>query len=327
MAARGPASSLGRAHSLIATITLNPSLDEWMQLSSLHMGRLNRATGFARYPGGKGINVSRVVHELGGHTVAFGLAGGEDGLILRELMNRLALPHRFIPVAGSTRNNYKILTDAPAGLTEINTAGPTVSRRALVTLQRALLAHRPLPAVAVCSGSLPPGVPATIYQQWIRLLRARDIPTVLDASGQALRYGIQGRPWCIKPNREESGELLGERLTTFARCVQGLQRLLRMGPRLVILSLRGEGALLGCAHTREVWHARPPVIRARSAVGAGDSLVGGFLTGWVRGQPLHEAFRLGVASGTATAMTPGTELCHRADVKRLVRRVALRRLA
>ncbi|MBI3997305.1 MAG: 1-phosphofructokinase [Candidatus Omnitrophica bacterium] len=327
MAARGPAPSLGRAHPVIATITLNPSLDEWMQLSSLRVGRLNRATGFARYPGGKGINVSRVVHELGGHTVAFGLAGGDDGLILRELMNRLALPHRFIPVAGSTRNNYKILTDDPAGLTEINTAGPVVSRRVLAALQRTVLTHRPAPAAVVLSGSLPPGAPVHVYQRWIRLLQARDIPTVLDASGAALRHGLRAHPWCIKPNRDEAAEVLRTRLTTVTQCVHGMQRLLQMGPRIVMLSLGRDGALLGCAHTREVWQAVPPRIRARSAVGAGDSLIGGFLTGWVRGQPLQDAFRLGVASGTATAMTPGTELCHRADVMRMLRRVTIKRVA
>ena len=103
---------------MIATVTLNPSLDEWMHLPSLRVGRLNRAAGFARYPGGKGLNVSRVIHELGGPTLAFALAGGKDGLVLRGLMRHLAIPHEFVTVAGSTRNNYKIQTAHPRVLTE-----------------------------------------------------------------------------------------------------------------------------------------------------------------------------------------------------------------
>ena len=114
---------------MIATMTLNPSLDGLMELPTRRPGRLNRAAGFARYPGGKGINVSRVVHELGGPTVAFALAGGEDGLILRELMNRLQIPHEFETLRGPTRNNYKIRTMRPQRLTEINTAGLGCRRR------------------------------------------------------------------------------------------------------------------------------------------------------------------------------------------------------
>ena len=312
---------------MIATVTLNPSLDEWMQLASLRVGSLNRAVGFARYPGGKGLNVSRVVRELGGRTVAFGLAGGEDGLILRERINRLTIPHEFISVAGSTRNNYKIVTRRPDGLTEINTQGPRVSARVLRALERRLLGRRPRPGVVALSGSLPPGAPAMIYYRWIRALRRRGIAAVLDASGSALRHGVRARPWMIKPNRQEAEELLGRRIRGLAGAARAVRQLLDAGPEIVILSLGPEGALLASSAPSGVWFARPPAVALASAVGAGDSLVGGFLVGRMQGRPLLEAFRLGVASGTATAMTPGTELCHAADVRRLLRRVAIRQVA
>ncbi|MBI2123617.1 MAG: 1-phosphofructokinase, partial [Armatimonadetes bacterium] len=124
---------------MIATVTFNPSLDEWVTLSSLKLGVLNRAAGWSRYAGGKGINVSRVVRELGGRTIAFGLAGGEDGTILRERLNRMTLPHVFVDVPGSTRNNYKIQSALPPALTEINCPGPRVRAAAINRLQRALL--------------------------------------------------------------------------------------------------------------------------------------------------------------------------------------------
>lgn len=312
---------------MIATVTLNPSLDEWMHLASLRIGELNRAAGFARYPGGKGVNVSRVIQTLGGRTVAFGVAGGEDGMILRERMNRLALPHRFVTVPGPTRNNYKIVTERPRALTEINLAGPRVPAAALRVLWRQLAGARPRPRCAVLSGSLPPGVPASVYRRWIDALRRLGVPCMLDASGEPLRQGLAARPWMIKPNRHEAEELLGRAVRGRLAASRAVQQLLRRGPALVILSLGAEGALLGCASPPEVWAARSPAVKVDSAVGAGDSLVGGFLTGWASGRTLVEAFRLGVAAGTATAMTPGTELCHRRDVRRLLRRVAVRRIA
>ena len=323
-----PSARDDRSVRMIATVTLNPSLDEWVTLPALRLGSLNRASGFRRYPGGKGINVSRVVHELRGRTKAFALAGGEDGHILQTLLQQLSIPYAFVHLAaGSTRNNYKIVTGPPRALTEINTAGPRVTSRALQALARRLLTTRPRPTCVVLSGSLPPGAPSSIYHHWIIRLRRQGIPSVLDTSGTALRDGLLARPWLIKPNRQEAEELLQERLSTMARAVTGVKRLVRRGPTLAILSLGAKGALLACANPHGVWWARPPTVRVDSAVGAGDSLVGGFLTGWARGDSLLEAFRLGVASGTATALTPGTELCHRVDVQRLLLRLTVRRLA
>ncbi|MBI4341297.1 MAG: 1-phosphofructokinase [Candidatus Omnitrophica bacterium] len=311
---------------MILTVTLNPSLDEWVELPSIRLGELNRAKTFHRYAGGKGINVSRVVRELGGQTVACGFAGGEDGLILRQQLNRLGVPHRFVEIAGTTRNNYKILTRQASRLTEINTAGPRVQRRDLDALQRALLARAASAGSVVLSGSLPPGAPVTIYARWIRLLHRRNVPVALDASGEALRAGLVARPWLIKPNRREAEELLGRSVASRTDAVRALRALLARGPEIAILSLGKDGALLGCAFTGELWEALPPAVRVVSAVGAGDSLVAGFVVGWRRSRSLAEALRLGVACGAATALTPGTELCHRREVRRLLPRVRLRPL-
>ena len=311
---------------MIATVTLNPSLDEWMHLAVLRPGQLNRARHFARYAGGKGINVSRVIHELGEPTIAYALAGGDDGEILRRAMNTLAIRHEFVEGRGTTRNNYKIQTAVPAAVTEINTEGPTVSAASLRRLSQRLLKHTPSPRCVALCGSLPPGAPSTTYRQWIRTLRRRGIPAVLDASGTALRHGVASRPWLIKPNRQEAEELLRRRLMSLREVVRAALELLSRGPAVVILSLGREGAVLASAAPRGVWLARPPAIRVKSAVGAGDALVGGFLVGWMTRHPLLEAFRLGVACGAATAMTSGTELCHRADVRRLLPRVSIRRI-
>jgi 6-phosphofructokinase 2 len=309
----------------VYTVTLNPSLDEWIDVDALRVGELNRARAFSRYVGGKGINVSRVVHELGGRTLALSFAGGPDGHIFRLQLEELGLPHRLIAVDGLTRNNYKIRSARPKGLTEINAPGPAVTRGDLRAMERLLSQRSPRPSAAVFSGSVPPGAPDGVYAGWIRAARARGLWTALDASGAALRAGLRGRPWLTKPNRHEAEELLGGRLSTTARVIDGARAIGRLGASLVVISLGADGAVLVEARSGEVWLAAAPRVRVVSAVGAGDSLVAGFVVGWLRSRSLTEAFRLGVACGTATALTPGTELCHRTDVRRLVGRVKLRR--
>ena len=311
---------------MIATVTVNPSLDEWVMLRRFRAGELNRATGFQRYPGGKGINVSRVVRMLGGSTMAFALAGGDDGAILKKLLHGLAVPYTCVETSGATRNNYKMVTERPRVVTEVNTPGVRVSLSRLRRLERMVLRARPRPRCVALCGSLPPGVAPATYSRWIRALRRRHILTVLDTSGEALRVGLAAQPWLVKPNRHEAEALVGRRLTSRRALVTALQELLGRGAQHVVLSLGSHGALLASAEPRGVWLASPPRVKVDSAVGAGDSLVGGFLVGWVRGRSLLEAFRLGVACGTACALTPGTELCRRRDVYRILPDVAVRQL-
>ncbi len=312
-------------HGMIVTVTLNPSLDEWIRLPSLKMGRLNRATTLVRYAAGKGINVSRVIVELGAPTTAFAISGGEDGLVLRHLMKQLSVPCRFFETSGVTRNNYKVETSSPRSLTEINTPGPYVSVETLHRLKQALVGFRPRPRCVVLSGSLPPGVSADIYRRWIALLRRRGIAVFLDTSGSALRQGLLARPFCIKPNQQEAEELLGYRLSSREAQLKAVRGLLRYGVSMAILSLGKAGAILSCAASSEVWWAQPPKVPVDSTVGAGDSLVAGFVVGWTKGRSPMECLRWAVACGAATAMTPGTELCHRKDVKGLLARVRIRR--
>jgi len=311
---------------MILTVTLNASLDEWVDIPSLRIGGLNRATDFRRYVGGKGVNVSRVVHELGERTMALSFAGGQDGAIFRDGLRRLGVPHDLVTSAGTTRNNYKIHTRRPEALTEINTAGPRIAAPRLRELALRLRRRARSAQAVVLSGSVPPGAPASIYRRWIPWLKGAATRVVLDASGEALRHGLRARPWLIKPNRQEAAECVGRALSSRRRVVQAVCELLRRGPELVVLSMGREGALLGSAQTGAVWSAVPPSVRVTSAVGAGDALVAGFVVGWLRTRSLVEALRLGVACGAATALTPGTELCHRRDVRRLLGRVRVTRL-
>jgi len=210
---------------MIATVTLNPSLDEWVRLGTFRIGALNRAKTFGRSPGGKGINVSRVLHELGARTIALALAGGEDGKILSHLLKRQAIPHQFVTVPGSTRNNYQMQSDSPKTLTQINCPGPRVSATSLRRIEQELSCSRPRPACVVFSGALPPGAVPSIYQRMIQRAGRLEILTVLDTSGPALRQGLAARPWLIKPNRHEAEELLGVRLRRLTHVANAARRL------------------------------------------------------------------------------------------------------
>lgn len=308
---------------MIVTVTLNPSLDEWVSLDTLRTGQLNRARRFGRYPGGKGINVSRVLHELDVPTLALALAGGDDGKLLSQLLAARGIPRRFVTVPGATRNNYQIQTDTPPVITQVNCPGPHVPRRAMGELDATLRALRPRPSYAVLSGSLPPGVPVTIYARLLRWLRQAGVCSVLDTSGAALGEGLKARPWLIKPNRHEAEELLGRSLGAVEDVAEAAMKLTARGPELAMISLGADGAVLAEGATGRVWLATPPAVKVGSPVGAGDSLVAGFVASCAARRTLQDALRLGVACGAAAAMTPGTELCHRQDVNRLKSRVRI----
>ena len=242
-----------------------------------------------------------------------------------------------VTVQGTTRNNYKILSEHPRMLTEINASGPRVSLLALKEFERRLLHCTPSPRCVALSGSLPPGVPTSIYARWIRAFHKKRIPVLLDTSGISLVQGMRACPWVIKPNRHEAEELLGMRITSNAAILKAAGRLLRRGPEWVLLSMGARGALLAGGKPQQAWWAQAPSIIADSPVGAGDSMVAGFLIGWARkpgwltepGKKLDRmacALKLGIAAGTATSLTAGTELCKVSDVRRLAKLVVVKRV-
>ena len=149
---------------------------------------------------------------------------------------------------------------------------------------------------------------------------------MLDSSGPALRQGLLAAPWLIKPNRQETEELLGRRLRKLSHVAKAAAGLVARGPQLALISLGADGAVLASRGRTAIWWAKPPTVPVDSTVGAGDSLVAGFVTGYRATRSLEEALRLGVACGAATAMTPGTELCHRKDAERLLPRVTIKRI-
>ena len=301
---------------MIATITLNPCLDEHIIVDGLLVDEANRWSKLHRYAGGKGIDVSRAIHEMGGRTVAYGFVGGAEGRTLEILLDEEGVPFSFTPIEQETRTNFIITDTRTFRQTRIDAPGPRISKRELERFLGKLRKIQPGPDLMVASGSIPPGVPVNIYYDIINGAKDYRVRTALDSEGQWLKEGIKAKPYLIKPNVHETEELLGTELPTEEAVIEAALSLVEMGIEVVVIS-RGEEGIIAATKKKMV-KAVPPPVKVRSAVGAGDCTMAGLALKLVHREPLIEACRLGVAMGTAAVLTPGTELCHRADVEKLL---------
>lgn len=310
---------------MIATVTLNPSLDETVTVEELVIDETNRWTSLRKDPGGKGINVSRVVHELGGETIAYGFVGGIDGETLKHLLRQQKVPFDFTPIREEIRTNFIITDLKTRSQTRIDAPGPYIYSDEMDSLMNKLMNINPKPDFMVFAGSVPPGIPDNIYQQLIELAKNRGIKTVLDSDGKWLKEGIKGRPTIIKPNLHEAEELLEMELRNEAKIAQAARILTGQDIEIVVIS-RGKDGLI-VATDKKILKAVPPRVEIRSTVGAGDSAVAGLVLKLSQGYEIEEACRWAAAAGTAATLTPGTELCHREDVERLVPQVKVEQLS
>ena len=309
---------------MIATVTLNPSLDRTVTVEELVLDEANRWTSLRRDPGGKGINVSRVIHELGGDTVAYGFIGGIDGETLKHLLQHQGVPFDFTQIKGEIRSNFIITVTASRHQTRIEAPGPHIMRHELQKLVQKVKHISPKPDYLVFAGSVPPAVPDDIYRQLIEAAKNNGIKTVLDSDNKWLKEGIKAKPNVIKPNVHEAEELLDKHLRSERAIVKALKLLVDGGIEVAVISRGKEGLI--AANGEKVIKAIPPEVEVRSTVGAGDSTIAGLVLKLNEGLDLDEACRWAAAAGTAATLTPGTELCRREDVERLLSKVKIKRL-
>lgn len=301
---------------MIATVTLNPSLDRRISVDGLKVDESNRWTGLRLYAGGKGIDVSRAIHEMGSQTMAYGFIGGHEGRTLEILLDEEGVPFSFTPIEQETRTNFIISDSKTSRQTIINAPGPRISKRELERFLKKLRGVYPIPELMVASGSVPPGVPVDIYYTIVAEAKKRGIRTILDAADRWLEEGIKAKPFLIKPNVREAEELLKTELPTEEAITKATLALVKKGIEIAVISRGKDGVVV--ASKKGIFKAVPPPVKVRSAVGAGDCTVAGFALKLAQGEPLIEACRLAVAMGTAAVLTPGTELCHKADVEKLL---------
>lgn len=267
------------------------------------------------------MNVARAVKNLGGDALAVVAIGGPLGTRLIELLAAEGVRHHAVPVAGWTRENVNVLEQASGHQFRFCMPGAVLHDaewRAMIT---AMTAIEPAPGIVVMSGSLPPGVPSDFYAQAGCALRARGSRIVLDAKGEALVRGVGSHVSVLKVSVNELESLAGAKATDGQALVQLASDVLeRTGCEVVVVSLGAGGALWVTSGLRERLAA--PTVPVRSTVGAGDALVAGIVIALARGEMIDAALRLGVAAGAASAIRPGTALCARDDVLRLLPQIA-----
>ena len=284
---------------MIYTVTLNPSLDDIVSVDDFRLGVTNRACAELMLPGGKGINVSIVLGNLGIRSTALGFIAGFTGDEIARRVERMHVRADFIRLeAGISRINFKLRS---VDGTEINGMGPAIDEKALALLMEKL---DDLCAgdILVLAGSIPPSLPDDIYSRIMDRLADRDIRVVVDATGKLLRDTLSRRPFLIKPNNHELGALFGVELSGRDEVVSYAKELQDRGARNVLVSMGAAGAVL-VAENGQVYTSPAPAGRLVNSVGAGDSMVAGFLAGWLERKDYAHAFYMGLAAGSASAFS------------------------
>ncbi|MFD5448872.1 1-phosphofructokinase family hexose kinase [Streptomyces sp. NPDC127100] len=283
---------------MILTVTLNTALDITYRVRSLRPHASHRVTDVTERPGGKGLNVARVLAALGHRVTVTGFAGGTTGHVVREGLTGLhGVSDALVPCAGATRRTIAVVDERTGDTTQLNEPGPAVAPAEWSAFLESYGDLLPgASAVALC-GSLPPGVPVGAYAGLVRTARAAGVPVLLDTSGEPLRRGVAARPDMIKPNADELAELTGSH-----EPLRATQAARRRGARSVVASLGAEGLLAVTPEGR--WRAAPPAHVRGNPTGAGDSAVAGLLSGLVEHLPWPDRLARAVALSAATVLAP-----------------------
>ena len=309
---------------MIYTVTLNPALDKTATVENLRLDSVNRISELRVDPGGKGINVSKVVRELGAKTVAIALLGGHTGTMLRNMLVELGIECKVLEVEGETRTNLKIKDPVLKTNTDINEPGPEVTDEQLRGMLDGLVGEVGSGDIVVLSGSLPRGAAADTYKVWVAALKKTGAKVYLDADGDKLVRGIEAKPDLIKPNEIELGAMMGRTLDADEKIVEAARELIDGGLDRVMVSMGGAGALYVA---RDVTiKANPVKVPVGSTVGAGDSVVAALAYAQDKGLSLEDTMRLAMATGAANVMQSGTQAAPRELVDSLIDKVVVTRL-
>ncbi|WP_010172140.1 1-phosphofructokinase [Bacillus coahuilensis] len=284
---------------MIYTVTLNPSIDYIMEVEKANLGQLNRATNTYMLPGGKGINVSRVLKSLKMESTATGFIGGFTGDFVSNSLFNENIQREFIEVDGQTRINVKISSSHES---EINAKGPVVTneqQESLKTVIKGLSSED----LVVLAGSIPSSISQNIYKEIAEICNDRNIPFVVDAERNLLLKALPYKPLLIKPNQHELEEIFSVQISSHEDALLYAKMLVEMGAKYVLVSMGAKGAVM--ASKEEQYKGSVPSGKVVSTVGSGDSTVAGFIAGMITTKNLEDAFRLGLACGTASAFTEG----------------------
>lgn len=284
---------------MIYTVTFNPALDYAMGVKKLEPGMTNRSYYEQLLPGGKGLNVSAILTNLGIENTALGFIAGFTGQEIKRRFEESGGHSDFIELKdGISRINVKIKSDAE---TEINATGPDIDKASLDELMKKIDSAKEGDTVVI-SGSIPPSLPDSLYSDILKMLDGRGIMCVVDATRELLMNSLKYKPFLVKPNNHELGEIFGVSLSTREQVIPYAEKLSEMGARNVLVSMAGEGAVLVTENGEQI-AAPAPKGKVKNSVGAGDSMVAGFIAGWHEQHNAEHAFKMGVAAGSASAFS------------------------
>lgn len=286
---------------MIYTITFNPALDYIVKMEEFNLGHVNRSGNEFVYAGGKGINVSIVLNNLGVKSKALGFIAGFTGDEIERRVREFGCDTEFIKLSsGMSRINVKIKADVES---EINGGGPDISEEALNNLYSQLdkLAEGD---ILVLAGSVPKTMPTDVYERIMERLQEKNVKFIVDTTGESLLKVLKYNPFLIKPNHHELGDLFGVKLNNKEDVIEYAKKLKNMGAQNVIISMAGDGAVL-IDSNGDVTTSNVPKGIVKNSVGAGDSMVAGFIAGYLNSEKVEEGFKLGVATGSASAFSEG----------------------
>jgi 1-phosphofructokinase family hexose kinase len=292
---------------MIVTVTLNAAIDRTLLVPNFQLGQRHRASVGFTSAGGKGINVARAARRLGVAVVCTGLAGGRNGTLLVDELANEGILNDFVRIRGESRTSTAVLDPTSNVYTEINEWGPEVADDELDVLREKLAYLTQGAEYVVFAGSLPRGVDPGLYADLIRDANRRDLLTVLDSDGEALRLGIEAEPWLVAPNLREAEALVGHEFVDGEDLAAGLDEIAELGARNVVITLdTGCYALFREERGQETrLHATAPELEAVSNVGAGDTLLAGLIAARSAGRTYEEAVRSAVAAGAASVLEAG----------------------
>jgi len=305
----------------IATVTLNPTIDQTVFIPNFRAGEVNRVAQTQFDPGGKGVNVAWFLADYGFPISVTGFLGEENIQIFERLFTRKNIEDRFVRIDGRTRSNIKIVDEVNQATTDINFPGqaPTAADiQALFQIVEAMTADC---LWFVLAGSIPAGCQPDIYRELVELIKQRGGAVALDTSGEALRLALPAGPNLVKPNIDELQELEGRPLQTEAQVIEAARRWLAQGMEIVVVSMGADGALF--VTEKEVVLAQPPKVTVKSTVGAGDAMVSGTVAGKSRGASLAECARLGTAFSLSAISRVGAGLPSLAVIEEFMNQVVV----
>lgn len=298
---------------MIYTLTVNPSLDYIVDVEHFKTGEVNRTKGEKIFPGGKGINVSIVLQNLGIENKALGFTAGFTGSEIERLLGQKGVNTDFLHIkSGLSRINVKLRSDEES---EINGSGPKIGKDDIDALF-AKLEKLSEGDTLVLAGSIPSSLPQTFYSDIMAHLKPKNVRFVVDATNDLLKKSLDYNPFLVKPNNHELGEIFGVKLETREDVIPYALKFREMGAQNVLVSMAGKGAVLASADGKVYEHDAPKCTLVNS-VGAGDSMVAGFITGFINTASYEEALKMGLCAGTASASLE--ELATKEDVEKILK--------